>query len=271
MSRDKIKEHYAKEVEKDRLELELFKLEGIRTKQIISRFLTAKSMNIADIGGGAGYYAFWLQAMGHSVTMIDLAPKNIELANEYSRKTGIQLTKCQAGDATSLDLPDDQFDLVLLLGPLYHLINKEERVKALSEAKRIAKPGGYILSAVISRYASLFDGFNRNLIVDNRFQKLLLDDLDTGIHVNEPDHSEYFTTAYFHTPAEIKEEVTESGLQLDKLIAVESFGWIIDGFSEKSQNESFMKLLHQLISKVETNDDLIAMSPHIIAVAKRSV
>ncbi len=253
MSREKIKEHYEKEVEKNRLELVFFKLEGIRSKEIISRYLHSKNMRIADIGGGAGFYAFWLQAMGHSVTMIDLTPRNIELANEYAQKTGTQLTKCQTGDATMLDLPDKQFDLVLLLGPLYHLTDKEERIQALSEAKRIVKPGGYILSAVISRYASLFDGFKRNLIVDDRFQKLLMDDLDTGIHINETENSEYFTTAYFHTPDEIKNEIIESGLQLDKLVPVESFGWIIDGFGEKSQNESF------------------AMSLHIIAVARRSV
>jgi ubiquinone/menaquinone biosynthesis C-methylase UbiE len=271
MSREKIKDFYAKKGEKDRLELEHFKLEGIRTKEIISRYLPVKNMKIADIGGGAGYYAFWLQAQGHQVTLIDLSPANIELVNEYSKENGITLTQCQTGDATKLDLDDNQFDLVLLLGPLYHLIDKEERVKALAEAKRIVKPGGYILSAVITRYASLFDGIKRDLIVDNRFQKLLVDDLNTGVHLNETDNNEYFTSAYFHTINEIKKEVTESGLQFEKLIGVESFGWIIDSFAEKSKNDSFMKLLHQLLNKVESNDDLVAMSLHIIAVGKKVV
>ena len=123
--------------------------------------------------------------------------------------------------------------MVLLLGPLYHLIKKEERVKALAEAKRILKPKGFILSAVISRYASLFDGFKRDLIVDDRFEKILVDDLNTGVHLNKTDHPEYFTTAYFHTPAEIKQEIIESGLQFETLIAVESFGWIVDNFQRK--------------------------------------
>ena len=256
-------------MEKDRLEQELFKLEGIRTKEIISRFLSKKTMNIADIGGGAGFYAFWLQASGHNVSLIDLSPRNIELANEYSQQTGIQLTKCQTGDATNLDIPDEQFDMVLLLGPFYHLIKKEERVKALAEAKRILKPKGFVLSAVISRYASLFDGFKRDLIIDDQFEKILIDDLNTGIHLNKTDNPEYFTTAYFHTPAEIKKEIIESGLQFEKLIAVESFGWIVDNFNEKSQDIVYMKKLHKIINMVETNDDLIAMSQHIIAVARK--
>ena len=166
-------------------------------------------------------------------------------------------------------MSDEQFDLVLLLGPLYHLVNKEERVKALSEAKRVLKPGGFVLSAVISRYASLFDGFKRDLIIDDRSEKVLVDDLNTGIHLNETDNSEYFTTAYFHTPGEIKKEITESGLQFEKLIAVESFGWIIDDFAKKSEDKNYMNKLNKIINLIETNDDIIAMSQHIIAVARK--
>jgi hypothetical protein len=61
MSRDKTKAYYSGEIEKDRLESEFFKLEGIRTKEIISRHLLKTPMNIAGIGGGAGFYGFWLQ------------------------------------------------------------------------------------------------------------------------------------------------------------------------------------------------------------------
>jgi ubiquinone/menaquinone biosynthesis C-methylase UbiE len=269
MNRDKIKKFYSMEGEKDRLRLEFFKLEGIRTKEIISRFLSKKPMDIADIGGGAGFYAFWLQASGHKVSLIDISLKNIELANEYSQKTGIQLTKCETGDATQLDIPDEQFDMVLLLGPLYHLVNKEEIVKALAEARRVLKPKAFVLSAIISRYASLFDGFKRNLVADDHFEKMLIDDLNTGIHLNKTGNPEYFTTAYFHTPDEIKKEIIESGLQFEKLIAVESFGWIIDEFSERSSDTNYMNKLQKIINMVETNDDLIAMSPHIIAVAQR--
>jgi SAM-dependent methyltransferase len=269
MDKEKIKFFYSNEMEKDRLEQELFKLEGIRTKEIIKRFLSKDSMDIADIGGAAGFYAFWLQAMGHRVSLMDLSPRNIELANAHSQQTGIKLKACQTGDATQLDLAEGQFDLVLLLGPLYHLIDKQERVKALSEAKRILKPGGFVLAAIISRYASLFDGFKRDLIVDDQFDKMLIDDLATGIHQNKTNNPEYFTTAYFHTPDEIKKEVAGSGLHFEKLIAVESFGWIIDNISEKAGDKSYMNKLTSFINLVETNDDLIAMSQHIIAVAQK--
>ncbi|MEO8210982.1 MAG: class I SAM-dependent methyltransferase [bacterium] len=269
MERKKINQYYASEIEKDRLELEFFKLEGIRTKDIITRFLSKDKMNIIDIGGGAGYYAFWLQEKGHSVSLIDLSQKNIELANKHSLNTGIQLSFCEAGDATNLNFEDKQFDLALLFGPLYHLIDKEERLKALSEAKRVLKPGSILLTAYISRYTSLFDGFKRDLIIDDQFEKLLIDDLKTGIHLNETESLDYFTTAYFHTPPEIKDEIIESGLKFEKLIAVESFGWIINDFKIKSEDKNYMKKFRNIINMVESNEDMIAMSPHIMAIARK--
>src|SRR5258708_19023503 len=139
MDQDKIKEYYNVEIEKNRLDLDYFKLEGIRTKEIISRFLTTKSLKIVDVGGGAGFYSFWLQSLGHHVSLVDLSPKNIDLVNDYSAKHGVRLDSCSIGDATHLTFPDNEFDIVLLMGPLYHLIEKEERVKALNEARRVVK------------------------------------------------------------------------------------------------------------------------------------
>ncbi|MFI5237774.1 MAG: class I SAM-dependent methyltransferase [Ignavibacteriales bacterium] len=269
MDSNKIKQYYNAEIEKNRLELDFFMLEGIRTKEIISRYLSKSKMNIIDIGGGAGYYSFWLQEMGHQVSLVDLSPKNIELAKNYSLTTGIQLAHSDIGDATELNFKKEEFDLVLLCGPLYHLIDKEDRLKALSEAKRILKPGGILLTAVISRYASLIDGFKRDLITDDHFEKILIDDLKTGIHLNPTENLEYFTTAYFHTPSEIKSEIIESKLKFDKLIAIESFGWFVNNFKEKSGDLNYMNKLQKIINLVETNDDIIAISPHIMAVARK--
>lgn len=269
MDRNKIKEYYSGEIEKNRLELEIFMLEGIRTKEIVSRYLSKDKMNIIDIGGGAGYYSFWLQEKGHNVNLVDLSSHNIELAKRQAPEKGTQLTNCEIGDATNLNFKDETFDLALLFGPLYHLTDKAERLKALSEAKRVLKPNGILLTAVISRYASLLDGFKRDLITDNIFERILIDDLNTGIHTNSTDNLEYFTTAYFHTAEEIKDEITESNLKFDKLIAIESFGWFVDNFKTKSEDLNYMNKLRKIINMVESNDDIISISPHIMAVAQK--
>ena len=198
-----------------------------------------------------------------------LTSKVIELAKKYSVTSGIALKGYETGDVVDTGFSNEQFDIVLLLGPLYHLTDRAERIKALSEARRILKQGGILLSAVISRYASLFDGFKRDLVLDPLFFQLLKDDLHTGIHLNKTENLEYFTTAYFHTAKEIIAEIAESGLAFEKLIAVESFGWFINEFSEKLKDAVYMERFLSILRTVESNEDLLAMSPHIIAVARK--
>jgi ubiquinone/menaquinone biosynthesis C-methylase UbiE len=269
MDREKIMQFYSLGLEKDRLDSDPFYLEGIRTKEIISRYLPQASMKIIDIGGGTGNYAFWLQALGHHVSLLDLSPENINLANSFSEKSGIKLSACEQGEASALKFKDNQFDLALLLGPLYHLPDKSERLKALSEVKRVLKPGGILLAATISRYASLLDGFKRDLVNDDDFYDLLRDDLKTGIHLNKTENPDYFTTAYFHTAAGIKEEIIASGLEFIQNIAIESFGWFIDNLKQKTTDNIYKNKLLTLINWVESNEDFVAISPHIMTIARK--
>jgi ubiquinone/menaquinone biosynthesis C-methylase UbiE len=269
MTRDKIKKFYSHAMEADRLETEGFKLEGIRTKEIIKRYAAGTNLEILDIGGGAGYYSFWLQENGHQVTLVDLSPANIELVRKKSQTSGIALKAVEVGDAVDLSFSDQQFDMVLLFGPMYHLIDRKERIEALSEARRVLKRKGKLLIALISRYASLIDGFQRDLIKDDRFFNLLMHDLKTGIHLNETDNLEYFTEAYFHTTNEIKAEIAESGLVLEQLIPVESFGWMVKDFLAKEKDQVYMRKLLETIRTVETMEDLLPISPHLIAVSTR--
>lgn len=269
MTRDKIKAFYSHAMESNRLETEEFRLEGLRTKEIIGRYLTKKNLDILDIGGGAGYYSYWLAEKGHQVTLVDLSPGNIELVRKHSENTVTRLKKFETGDAVSLNFPDEQFDAVLLMGPLYHLIDRAERIRSISEARRVLKPNGILLAAIISRYASLIDGFQRDLVMDDRFYELLLHDLKTGTHLNETGNLAYFTTSYFHTPNEIITEISESGLSLERLIPVECFGWIVQNFAEKEKNDVYMAKLLNTIRMLEGNNDLLPISPHIIAAARK--
>lgn len=269
MDKDEVTQFYAHAIEKDRLDLDHFKLEGLRTKEIISRYLSNKALTIADVGGGAGFYTFWLHELGHRVSFVDLTPKNVELVETTAKAKGITLEHCQVGDAMQLPLADNSFDIVLLLGPLYHLTEHTQRLAALREAKRILKPGGILIAAVISRYASLFDGFRRDLIKDDQFEKILREDLKSGIHRNPTGNLEYFTTAFFHTPAQIRAEVVESGLLLQKLVAIEGAGWLIDNVSVKMTDQRYWNKVQTILQMTEDNDDLVALSPHIMVIASK--
>jgi len=269
MIKDRIKEFYAHGMERNRLETPEFKLEGIRSKEIIARYLKKDNLEILDIGGGAGFYSFWLQEKGHQLSLVDLSADNIELVKKRSVVTGNKLKYVETGDAVRLSFGDEKFDLVLLMGLMYHLIEREERMRALFEAKRVLRPGGVLLAAIISRYASLLDGFQRDLVLDDRFYSLLVQDLKTGTHINETENLRYFTTSHFHTRKEIISEIADSGLIPDKLIPVESFGWIVSHFSEKENDVAYMKKLLATIRLLEDNEDLLPISPHVIVVARK--
>jgi SAM-dependent methyltransferase len=116
---------------------------------------------------------------------------------------------------------------VLLLGPLYHLTERTDRVRALAEARRVLRPGGVVAAAAISRFASLLDGTKRGFLDDPQFVPIVEDDLRTGQHRNPSGKPDWFATAFFHLPAELAAEVEDAGLVLDRIAGIEGPGaWL---------------------------------------------
>ena len=111
-------------------------LELIRTQALLERLLPAPPAAIADVGGGAGIHAAPLAARGYEVHLVDPVAGHVEQA------AGLGLASALVGDARELPFEDERFDAVLLLGPLYHLHERADRVAALAEARRVVKPGG---------------------------------------------------------------------------------------------------------------------------------
>ena len=118
---------------------------AIHKQPVIPEHVEGQPIKIADIGAGTGRYSVELCHRGYDVTAVELVPHNLEILR--SKHENI---KTWQGDARNLHfLEDGTFDITLLFGPLYHLHGDEEKLKALSEAKRITKKGGYILVAYV--------------------------------------------------------------------------------------------------------------------------
>jgi SAM-dependent methyltransferase len=128
-------------------------LEYARTRAIMSRFLPPVPARILDVGGAAGRYASPLAAEGYEVTLIDPVPHHVAQATATSQVESASFEALE-GDARALPRPDGSVDAVLLLGPLYHL-DREGRAQALAEAHRVLRPGGVLVAAAITRFASL--------------------------------------------------------------------------------------------------------------------
>lgn len=141
--------------------LDRHKIEFDITKRYLDEFIQGEQLEIFDIGGGPGRYSIYLAQKGHTVTLLDLSEKNIAVAKEKVAQANVALYAIVQGDVLKLDTyEDEKYDIVLLMGPLYHLLEESDRKKAVEGAMRLLKPQGIIIVSFISKYAMIQPYFN---------------------------------------------------------------------------------------------------------------
>lgn len=257
--------HYRQVREDLRLKQDAGRLELARAQELILRHLPKPPGVVLDVGGAAGVYSAWLGSLGYETHLIDPVPHHVEEA----RKLSAHIKFAAVGDARKLLQADGSIDAVLLLGPLYHLTDRGERLAALGEAHRVLRRGGLVYAAAISRFASLLDGLVRGFIDDPRFVPILEQDLATGQHRNPSNDPNFFTTAFFHRPEEMTAEIAEAGFTMIELAAVEGPGWLARDFEARWGDPARREQLLALVRKVEHEPALIGLSLHMLAVAKK--
>jgi ubiquinone/menaquinone biosynthesis C-methylase UbiE len=264
-----IRDYYATADERGRLDRGVFQLERERTREILDRVLPPAA-RVLDVGGGAGAYAFWLAARGHDVHLVDASPELVAQAELAQAGAIHRLASIAVGDARALPAPDAAFDAVLMLGPLYHLVERSDRLTALGEARRSLRPDGVLVAAGISRFASLLDGLQEGAVFDDpRFTAIVDTDLVTGRHCNATQELRYFTTAYFHHPEELRAEIEEAGFDVEHLLAVEGPAWVCDDFDRRWREDASRQKLLDYARRVESEPSILGMSPHLLAIGRR--
>ena len=264
-----IADFYDRTPEETRLEQGPFQLEEARTRELIHRFAPPAPAIVLDVGGAAGAYALSLAAAGYTVHLMDAAPRLVAEAERRSSLAERPLASCRIGDARALDVPDATAHIVLLLGPLYHLTEASDRTRALNEARRVLRPGGWLFAAAISRYASALDGLARNLLDDPRFERIVNRDLRDGQHRNPTDRPDYFTTAYFHRPDELAKEIRAAGLTLKGVYGIEGPGWILPDVVERMVEPQRREALLRVAGMLESESTVLGTSAHLLAVGQR--
>ena len=259
-----------------RLERGLGIVEFHRTKEILSRYID-KGEVVYDIGGGIGMYAAWLAKKGNEVHLIELA----ENAVEYAKANMMQDCRfvAETGNALQVNRSDESADVVLLMGPLYHLRDREERLQALREAFRVLKKGGLLVAAGISKFSSMTwalsvygEKKNENLVEfldDPVFFNMIKSEMTTGDHIRPKEYPKFIAEAYFTTSEEMKLEIAEAGFEVEKAIAVEGCIWFTPHLQEKWEDDASRERLLDLVRMTETEPEMMGMSPHFLMVARK--
>ena len=264
-----VRRYYDTAPEESRLTLGASRLEEIRTRELILRSAPQSPVVVFDVGGAAGAYAFWLAELGHDVHLFDASPRLIELARQRNENASHRLRVCSVADACELPAANESADMVLMLGPLYHLQDAHDRNTALAEAFRVLRANGVLIAAGISRWASLLDGLSRELLRDSEFVRIVERDLLDGQHLNPTDRIDYFTTAYLHRPEDLKREVVNAGFAAVELYGIEGPGWILPDFDERWNDPERREFLIQTARSLESEPAVIGCSAHLLAVGRK--
>lgn len=234
------------------------RLELLRTQELLRRFLPKAPARVLDVGGGTGVHARWLLEDGYEVRLVDPVARHVEQARE--------VCPADLGDARSLDAEDSSYDVVTLLGPLYHLPDRDERLQALCEAVRVARPGGLVAAAAINRYASVFEHTALAHLHTERLRKSIADILATATY----DGRRGFTVSYFHKAEELAAEARAAGLRDVQVFGIEGPTWSLLKAVEQSTgappDDALFQSALTAARLAEPYPELLAASSHLLAI-----
>jgi SAM-dependent methyltransferase len=260
--------YYSQGLEDARLATGPGLLEQERTRELLRRYLPPAPARVADIGAGPGAYSLWLAERGYTVVARDLVPLHVEQLHRAAARRGLAI-EADVGDARRLDLPDGDFDAVLMFGPLYHLQDRGGRVQALREAGRVVVPGGLVLAVAISRWAVIMDGVLRLRVGegDPRFGPLIDNVVDTG---RLDPLVEGGFSGYVHRPAELQAEAAEAGLRATALVSIEGPAAYLVDVAERWESPAARDLVLDVARRLEAVPELAGMGSHLLLVAERT-
>jgi ubiquinone/menaquinone biosynthesis C-methylase UbiE len=257
---DEVFEFYNAGAEKNRLERGLGLVELYRTKEILKKFITNTNNKIYDIGGGIGIYSSWLSEMNNEVHLLELAPSAVEYAikNQSLDNTFI----AEVCDARNINRADESADIVLLMGPLYHLQNRDDRLQVLNEAKRVLKKNGLLFSVGISKFSSTTwslstYGKGNNFLDDDIYTNMIENELSSGIHIRPKEYPNFIAQAYFHTAFRLQEEVEAVGFETIQKYAIEGVIWFTPCLNEKWEDKNCRERLLNIVRLTENEDEVM--------------
>ncbi len=253
--------HYATGAELGRLETRS-RLEFERTKILLAERLPPGGCLI-DVGGGPGVYSAWFASRGYEVDLVDPVPLHIEEAQRAS-KLGPPF-RSHLGDARSLPFADESADAVVMMGPLFHLVEPEDRRAALGEAHRVLRPGGVLAASAMGRFFWFGYTVAHNTIRDADLRRGVTTFVDSG---RRPEGEGPYP-AFAHRPEELERELTDAGFTDVVVLAIEGFFHLLADLPQRLADPSSATALFELLARYETDPAIVGMSGHLMAIGRR--
>ena len=247
---------YATGVEDTRLLQAPLELE--RNKAILAERLPP-SGRIIDVGGGTGTYSAWLAESGYQVDLVEPIPLHLEQARQVASQGAHFHT--HLGEARNLDFPDGIADAVLLMGPLYCLLESDERYQALREALRVLRPGGVLAAAALGRLMPFL-----RFVAQNRASgavDAVMSEIETGRMWSNP------VTLYTHRPEQLRTEISSVGFSEVVVLGITGSYLRVTDVPERLADPESKKVLLDAMSRVESDPGIVGISGKLMAIARR--
>lgn len=257
MNEENLINYYNKFNEEKRLTRRRGQVEYLTTMKYIHNYIKPND-KVIELGAGTGKYSITLSNEGYDITAVELVKHNLKQIEAKSNKV-----KTILGNATNLKkIKDNTYDITLIFGPMYHLITKEEKIKALNEAKRITKKDGIIMIAYcMNDYAIITHGFIDNNILECIKNK----EIDSNYHMT-PKETDLYSRL---TLSEIDELNKIANLERIKIIASDGSANYIRTSLNKMDEETFNIFMDYHYKTCE-RQDLIGASTHTLDILKNT-
>jgi ubiquinone/menaquinone biosynthesis C-methylase UbiE len=269
---EKVQNYYKHFDEKNRLRNDNSgKLEFLMTMGILEKNLPAlddgAEVSVLDLGGGAGVYSFPLAKKGYKVTLADLSETLLAQAKKQKEEDKVEnLISCDQVNATDLSCyKDNSFDVVLLFGPLYHLTEKDEREKCVSEIQRVLKTDGKVFASFIPHLSGSIALVQRFCWSPDQVDINTLEEcFNSGKFKNLSNKG--FQEGYYPASEEIEKLFLENGF--DKLLvrSIRGFGYEKEDVIYKFKNKNVFSKLLELINSTAEDKSIIEMCGHAMYV-----
>ncbi|MGD8191688.1 class I SAM-dependent methyltransferase [Brevibacillus ginsengisoli] len=243
------------------------KIEFIITTRTLDNYIKP-AYTVLELGAGTGIYSIYYAEKGNKVVATDITPKHVELIQEkVVKRNGVPLDlEAKIANATNLgEFESEAFDVVLCLGPLYHLINETDRVKCIQESLRVLKRGGLLVVAYINKHYILHSVMlNNKKYLTNKFIDKML---RTGV-IRDGEEECFWTDAFFTTPEEMISLLENFEVEIIDHLASDGFSPFLGKYLNTFETDEVDTWVHYIENSCREKS-ILGISNHALLICQK--